>query len=114
MAGTSLKHIVVLVDWGTTSLLDALYVGVFIEELDMHDIVKCPKVIVEADNSVDEGECGLEYTDEKSLIKAYTILLDRSKNHRRAYVRSIETIIGYGNYVAQVPTQVEVNEILGR
>jgi len=103
-----------LVPWGSTSLLDALYVGAFIEELDMHDINKCPDVIVETENGVDEGECGLEYTDEKSLIIAYTSLLDGSKNHLRAYVRSIETIIGYGNYEAQLLTQEEVDEILGR
>ena len=48
--------------------LEALYVGAFIEELDMHDIAHCPSVIVETYFGLDpEGEgvedlCGLVYT----------------------------------------------------
>lgn len=103
-----------LVNWGSQSLLDALYVGAFIEELDMLDIVGCPKVIVETDNGIGEGECGLEYTDEADLQNMYTSLLEGSKDHLRAYVQNIENIIGEGNYVAQVLTQEEVDAILGR
>jgi hypothetical protein len=103
-----------LVDRGTPSLLDALYVGAFIEELDMLDIVGCPKVIVETDNGIEEGQCGLLYTDEPALQTMYTHLVDGSKDHLRAYVKNIETIIGAGNYVAQVLTQAEVDAILGR
>jgi len=103
-----------LVSWGSQSLLDGLYVGAFIEELDMLDIVGCPKVIVETDNGIDSGQCGLEYTDETALQNMYTHLLDGSKDHLRAYVANIEGIIGAGNYVAQVLPQAEVDAILGR
>ncbi|HAK59300.1 MAG TPA: hypothetical protein DCO77_02805 [Nitrospiraceae bacterium] len=103
-----------LVERGTIGVLDALHVGAFIEELDMLDIVGCPKVIVETDNGIGEGQCGLEYTDESELQTMYTHLLDGSKDHLRAYVKNIETIIGEGNYVAQVLTQEQVDDILGR
>jgi hypothetical protein len=33
-----------------------------LKELDMHDIVECPVIIVETDNGIGEGECGMEYT----------------------------------------------------
>ncbi len=102
-----------LVAQGSTPLT-ALYVGAFIEELDMHDIVDCPVIIVESDNGIEEGECGMAYTDEKALIKSYGNLLDGSMSHLRAFVRNIELIIGEGNYVAQVLSQEEVDEILGR
>jgi len=103
-----------LVDRGKISLLEALYVGAFIEELDMLDIVGCPKVIVETSSVISEGQCGLTYTDEPALQTMYTHLLDGSKDHLRAYVKYIEDIIGAGNYVAQVLTQAEVDAILGR
>lgn len=103
-----------LVERGTLSYLEALYVGAFIEELDMLDIVGCPKVIVETDNGIGEGECGLEYTDEPALQTMYTHLVEGSKDHLRAYVKNIENFIGAGNYVAQVLTQEEVDAILKR
>lgn len=103
-----------LVGRGSQNLLEALYVGAFIEELDMLDIVGCPKIIVETDNGIDAGECGLTYTDEAALQIMYTHLLEGSKDHLRAYVKNIEEIIGAGNYVAQVLTQAEVDAILGR
>jgi len=103
-----------LVASGRVSLLDALYVGAFIEELDMLDIVNCPKVIVETSDLIGPGQCGLSYTDEKAIKTMYTHLLDGSKSHLRSYVKSIEAIIGQGNYVAQVLTQEEVDAILGR
>ena len=103
-----------LVDRGMLSLLDALHVGAFIEELDMLDIIGCPKVIVQTDNGISEGQCGLEYTDEAALQTMYTHLVEGSKDHLRAYVKNIENSIGEGNYVAQVLTQEEVDAILGR
>lgn len=103
-----------LVEQGRTSLLAALYAGAFIEELDMLDIVGCPKVIVETSSSIDEGQCGLTYTDEPALQNMYTHLVEGSKDHLRSYVKNIEAIIGAGNYVAQVLTQAEVDAILGR
>ena len=101
-----------LINKGSQSELDALYVGAFIEELDMHDIVECPHVIEESDNGI--SDCGLEYTDEQVLINAYSSLLDGSKSHLRAFVGRIESIIGEGNYEAQILDQEEVDEILGR
>ena len=103
-----------LVDWGSQSVLDALYVGAFIEELDMIDIIKCPKVIVETDNGIGEDECGLLYTDENQLQTMYTHLVEGSENHLRAYVRNIEALIAPDTYVAQILTQEEVDAILGR
>lgn len=100
-----------LVDAGSTSELDALYAGALIEELDMHDIAECPKVMLEAGYS---NPCGLSYTDEKGLINAYRSLIDGSESHLRAYVGQIEAVIGSGNYEAQYLTQEEVDKILGR
>ena len=96
---------------GSNSELDALYVGAFIEELDMHDIADCPQVMVDSGY---RDPCGLNYTDERGLINAYRSLIDGSENHLRDYVGQIEAIIGYGNYEAQYLDQDEVNEILGR
>ena len=49
-----------LVAAASNSELDALYVGAFIEELDMHDIVLCPTAITEL-KGIPETGCGLEY-----------------------------------------------------
>jgi hypothetical protein len=103
-----------LVAMGNTSPLNALYVGALIEELDMHDIVECPVLIVETDNGIGEGECGMEYTDVRALVQSFGKLLEGSTNHLRAFVGNIEWVIGEGNYVAQYLTQEEVDEILGR
>ncbi|MBN1697433.1 MAG: DUF2202 domain-containing protein [Spirochaetales bacterium] len=103
-----------LVSRGRISLLDALYVGAFIEELDMLDIVSCPKVILETADLSGTCRCGLACTDVKAIRTMLTHLLDGSKNHLRSYVKNIEKIIGKGNYEAQVLTQEEVDEILGR
>ncbi len=103
-----------LVAWGEDGRLEALYVGAFIEELDMKDIVHCPAVVVESDNGIGEGECGLLHTDEPALIQSYENLLEGSKSHLRSFVQAIEAVIGEGNYAAQVLTQEEVDEILGR
>ena len=96
---------------GSESELAALYVGALIEELDMHDIVDCPDVMVDAGY---RDPCGLRYTDERALINVYRSLIDGSENHLRAYVGQIEAEIGAGNYVAQYLTQEEVDRILGR
>ncbi|MCU7852468.1 MAG: DUF2202 domain-containing protein [Candidatus Thiodiazotropha sp. (ex Monitilora ramsayi)] len=103
-----------LVTLASASELDALYVGAFIEELDMFDITQCPKVIIEQDNGIDDvASCGLAYTDQKDIRNLYESLLDGSKSHLRAYVRAIESVIGRGGYTAQVLPQEEVDEILG-
>jgi hypothetical protein len=94
-----------------TSELDALYVGALIEELDMHDIVVCPEVMIDRGYP---APCGLKYTDASALINAYNSLIDGSESHLRAYVGQIEAVIGVGNYEAQYLTQAEVDAILGR
>jgi hypothetical protein len=95
----------------SASELDALYVGAFIEELDMNDIAVCPQVMVDAGYP---KPCGLDYTDAPALINAYRSLIDGSKNHLRAFVEQIEAVIGVGNYEAQYLTQDEVDAILDR
>lgn len=102
-----------LVGIGSASLLDALYVGGLIEELDMNDIIICPKVMVENEDDVPEIGCGLNYTDEKSLKTLYTHLVEGSENHLRAFVKQIEQITGEP-YVAQYLSQEQVDAILGR
>jgi len=104
-----------LVAKGSISELDALYVGAFIEELDMMDINQCPKVIVETDNGINDiSECGKIYTNKPDVIRLYDNLLEGSESHLVAYVRNIEKEIGEGNYKAQVLTQEQVDAILGR
>ena len=104
-----------LVAWGCIGDLEALKVGAFIEELDMLDIAQCPKVIVETDNGIDDFlSCGKVYTDNPDINRVFDHLMEGSKNHLRAYVRNIEKFIGEGNYEAQVLTQEQVDEILGR
>ncbi|MBO1924386.1 DUF2202 domain-containing protein [Thiomicrorhabdus sp. 6S3-12] len=100
-----------LISKATESELSALYVGAFIEELDMNDIVVCPEVMRESNYP---KVCGLEYTDESALINAYSSLVDGSEYHLRAYVGQIEAVIGEGNYQAQYLSQDEVDTILGR
>ena len=96
---------------GLKSELDALYVGAFIEELDMKDIAVCPQIMIDRGYP---SPCGLQYTDESALQTAYTALISGSENHLRAYVGQIEAVIGVGNYEAQYLTQSEVDTILGR
>ena len=94
---------------GSASELEALKVGAFIEELDMHDIADCPQVMVE--NGYD-APCGLNYTKEIGLINAYNFLIDGSERHLRAYVGQIDAT---GKpYEPQVLTQDEFDAILGR
>ena len=104
-----------LVNRASSSELDALYVGAFIEELDMRDIRQCPEEIVLQDNGVEsETGCGLVYTDEPDIINLYESLLNGSESHLRGYVRAIEAMVGKGTYTAQVLSQEEVDAILGR
>ncbi|MGE5152973.1 MAG: DUF2202 domain-containing protein [Bdellovibrio bacteriovorus] len=103
-----------LVEWGSEALVSALYVGAFIEELDMLDIIDCPKVIKDNEDNIGEDDaCGLSYTDEKALKTLYTHLVEGSENHLRAFVMNIEQLTGE-KYKAQVLTQEQVDEILGR
>jgi hypothetical protein len=104
-----------LIDKASNSELDALYVGAFIEELDMMDIARCPQEIVLQNNGVDgTDQCGLVYTDEADIINLYESLINGSESHLRGYVRAIEAMVGKGTYTAQVLSQEEVDAILGR
>jgi hypothetical protein len=102
-----------LVTKGAESELSALYVGAFIEELDMLDIVQCPQVIQEL-QGIDYNDCGLNYTEKSDLQSMLVSLLEGSKNHLRSYVGHIEATEGECTYLAQVLTQEEVDSILGR
>ena len=104
-----------LVARGQLSEFDALYVGAFIEELDMLDINQCPKVIVENKQEIaDVSQCGKVYTDNPDIQRLYDNLLEGSENHLAAYVRRIEAITGEGSYQAQVLTQEQLDRILYR
>ena len=82
-----------LVAKGANSLIDALYVGALIEEVDMEDITTA-----------------IQETDERPIILVYSNLLDGSENHLRAFVDVIEAqgLV----YEAQVLEQHEVDYIL--
>jgi hypothetical protein len=102
-----------LVEKAREGLVSALYVGALIEELDMGDIINCPKVIIEYEDDIGDEGCGLNYTDEKAIKNLYTHLVDGSENHLRAFVKNIEQLTGV-TYQAQILTQEEVDAILGR
>ena len=82
-----------LVARGQQSLLEALHVGAFIEEVDIKDL----------EDAVDE-------TDEAMLDVVYENLMEGSYNHLRAFVSRI-TSLGI-TYDAQSLTQEEVDAIL--
>ena len=93
-------------------MLQALKNGALIEELDMHDIIYCPDIIVAGGDITD---CGMDYTDAKSLIRSYGNLLDGSESHLRAFVRVIESNFpAEYPYQAQYLSQEDVDEILER
>jgi len=93
--------------------LDALYVGAYIEQLDMLDIVQCPQVIIDMHGRIkDVSECGLIYIDNSDIQSMYESLIEGSENHLRSYVTNIESVLGECQYEAQVLTQKEVDAIL--
>ena len=104
-----------LTEKGKISELDALYVGAFIEELDMLDIKQCPQVVVDTIDSIKTvNDCGEVYTDNGDIQRLYQSLMEGSESHLRAFVKNIESRIGEGNYEAQILSQEKVDEILGR
>ena len=82
-----------LTQQGQLSLLDALYAGALIEELDIRDL-----------------QDAIATANHPDLIQAYENLLRGSRNHLRAFVRQIE-MLGDA-YEAQVLDQLEVDMIL--
>lgn len=102
-----------LTNQGLSSQLDALYVGAYIEELDMMDIMTCPKVMIEQIDSINSAnDCGLVYSKNRVINSLYENLLAGSENHLKAFVSNIERQIGEGAYQAQVLSQEELDKIL--
>lgn len=84
-----------LISDGSGSLLDALHVGAFIEELDISDI-----------------RIALEDITQTDIRQVYESLLAGSYNHLRSFVGQIESL-GV-DYQPQYLSQAEVDEILGQ
>jgi hypothetical protein len=105
----------VLTNQGSISPVNALYVGAFMEELNIQEITQCPKVVVDVSNGIGEvSACGMRYTDNPDVLRVYDKLLEESRRHLRMLVSAIEQHTGDGKYQAQVLQQQEVDEILSR
>ena len=83
-----------LVAQGTNSLLEALYVGAEIEELDIADIENLK----------------LQVVDNDDIILVYDNLLKGSRNHLRSFHRQIES--NGGSYTPSHITQAQYDEIV--
>ncbi|MCJ7600214.1 MAG: DUF2202 domain-containing protein [Desulfobulbaceae bacterium] len=95
------------------TLLNALYVGAKIEELDMKDINECNDVICVAFPEIALCECGLKTTNVQALENTLGNLLNGSKNHLCTFISQIGPIIQSPEdplacYEAQYLTQQEV------
>jgi len=104
-----------LVDEAEVSLLNALYVGALIEELDMQDINYCndafydyyPKPLPEY------PDCGgLSTTAIRSLKNTLSSLLAGSENHLCAFISQIGPIMVEQCYEAQYLLQQEALDII--
>lgn len=105
----------VLTNQGSISPLNALYVGAFMEELNIQEITRCPKVVIDVSNGIGEiSACGMRYTDNPDVLRVYGMLLEESRRHLRELASAIEEQTGDGKYQAQVLQQKEVDEILSR
>jgi hypothetical protein len=80
---------------GSKSQQEALYVGAYIEELDIGDL-----------------RHEIADSSSKDVIQVYTNLMEGSYNHLRAFVSQIER--RGAPYKAQLLTQEDLNNILGR
>ena len=110
-----MEKYLVLTNQGSSSPLNALYVGAFIEELNILDINQCPKVIVDISNGINEvAACGRHYTRNPDVLRIYDDLLNESGKHLRLLVQEIERQTGSGKYQAQVLPQAEVDAILSQ
>lgn len=78
---------------GDVDVMDALYIGALIEEVDMEDI-----------------QYAIDATDNENIVDLYNTLMCGSRNHLRAYVSQIEDRGAV--YVAQVLPQEEVDAIV--
>lgn len=91
---TLAAYFTALVDKGQASLLDALHVGAYIEELDIADLW----------DAIDE-------TDDATVVATYENLLAGSRNHLRSFVSQIGS--RGVTYQAQYLDQQEVDAIVG-
>ena len=82
-----------LTEQGSMSILDAMYVGATIEDMDINDLERI-----------------LSDTDKPDFVNVCENLMKGSRNHLRAFVGQIE-LLGE-TYDAQYLTQVEVDAIL--
>ena len=78
---------------GNVDVMDALYIGALIEEVDMEDI-----------------QHAIDAADHEEIIELYNRLMCGSRNHLRAYVGQIE--VRGDVYESQVLTQEEVDAIV--
>lgn len=62
-----------LVEQGSKSLVDALFVGATIEDLDIHDL-----------------QTALEHTEDEDIVKVYSLLLRASEHHMNAFTKQLE------------------------
>ena len=79
---------------GQQSLLDALYVGALIEEVDMEDI-----------------QHAIDVSDEPEILNVYDNLMRASRNHLRGFVEVLRSQ-GVEDYQAQYIDQAWVDAIL--
>jgi hypothetical protein len=86
-----------LVMRGSTSLIDGLQVGGFIEEFDINDLQE----------AIDEAKAGSNPAD---IIVAYTNLMCGSRNHLRSFVGQLAN--NGVKYQAQVVPQATVDAIV--
>jgi hypothetical protein len=83
-----------LIASGAISLLEGLYVGARVEELDIYDIERLTKIIV----------------DNSDIVLIYNNLLKDSRNHLRSFNKQITLIGGY--YTPIYISQTEYNSIV--
>lgn len=82
---------------GQTSIRDALYVGAYIEEIDIVDLKEAINLVKQNSNA-------------QNIISTYENLMCGSRNHLRAFASQIKQIDG--SYTAQVLSQQEVDSII--
>jgi len=85
-----------LVEWGSQSLVDAILVGAYIEEVDIQDLQRL-----------------INITDNPDVVQTYQNLMGGSMNHLRAFAAEYERLTGEP-YQAQVLPPEMVAEILAQ
>lgn len=104
-----------LTAWAGKSLLDALMVGAFIEELDMVDILYCNDIFYTAysDDLPDYPDCGgLSTTRIRSIERTLSSLLEGSENHLCSFLSQIVPLLEPDCYSAQYLPSEELKDII--